>query len=83
MRKIVLAVLIVGSSCLMSKIKAQTPLTPEKLWELGRVGAPALSAAGDDVFYTVKKYDLTKNAGQAQIYRSDYKGKKDRGNYKC
>ena len=76
MRKIVLAVLIVGSSCLMSKIKAQTPLTPEKLWELGRVGAPVLSADGGDVFYTVKKYDLTKNAGQAQIYRSDYKGKK-------
>ena len=44
---------------------AQTPptnvLTPEKLWQLGRLGEMQVSPDGKSVAYTVTKYNLSEN----------------------
>ncbi|WP_052732424.1 S9 family peptidase [Hymenobacter terrenus] len=50
---------------------AQTPtqvLTPEKLWQLGRLGEMHVSPDGKTVAYTVTKYNLAENKGNADIY---------------
>jgi len=43
-------------------------LTPEKLWQLGRLGEMQVSPDGKTVAYTVTKYDLAANKGNADIY---------------
>jgi dipeptidyl aminopeptidase/acylaminoacyl peptidase len=52
---------------------AQTPppadrLTPEKLWQLGRLGEISVSPDGRTVAYTVTKYSLAENKGNADIW---------------
>ncbi|GAB3852339.1 S9 family peptidase [Hymenobacter terrigena] len=52
---------------------AQTPppssvLTPEKLWQLGRLGEMQVSPDGKTVAYTVTKYNLAENKGNADIW---------------
>jgi ferredoxin len=46
-------------------------MTPELLWKLGRLGDPTLSAAGNHVAYTVRRYDLEENSGTSTIYIKD------------
>ncbi len=43
-------------------------LTPEKLWQLGRLGEMAVSGDGKLLAYTVTKYSLADNKGNADIY---------------
>lgn len=43
-------------------------LTPEKLWDLGRVGGAAVSPDGTQVAYLVTRYDLEANAGKTTLY---------------
>ena len=45
-----------------------TVLTPEKLWQLGRLGEMQVSPDGKTVAYTVTKYSLVDNKGNADIY---------------
>lgn len=47
---------------------AQERLTPELLWKLRRVGAPAVSPSGEHVLYSVRTYDLEANSGQSHLY---------------
>lgn len=50
---------------------APTPpgvLTPEKLWQLGRLGEMAVSPDGRTVAYLVTRYDLAANQGNADIW---------------
>ena len=52
---------------------AQTPppssvLTPEKLWQLGRLGEMQASPDGTTVAYTVTRYNLAENKGNADIW---------------
>ena len=42
-------------------------LTPEKLWDLARVGDAAVSPDGSSVAYLVKHYDLSENAGTSDL----------------
>ena len=52
-------------------VAAQNPtplLTPEKLWQLGRLGEMQVSPDGKTVAYTVTKYNLAENKGNADIY---------------
>jgi dipeptidyl aminopeptidase/acylaminoacyl peptidase len=52
-------------------VAAQNPttiLTPEKLWQLGRLGEMAVSPDGKTVAYTVTKYNLAENKGNADIF---------------
>ncbi len=43
-------------------------LTPEKLWQLGRLGEMAVSADGKMLAFTLTKYSLADNKGNADIY---------------
>ncbi len=47
---------------------AQQKLTPELLWQLGRVGNPTLSPDGKTVLYEVKNYDVPTNKGTNIVY---------------
>ena len=50
---------------------AQNPtsvLTPEKLWQLGRLGEMQVSPDARTVAYTVTRYSLADNKGNADIY---------------
>ena len=50
---------------------AQTPaqvLTPEKLWQLGRLGEMQVSPDAKMIAYTVTRYSLADNKGNADIY---------------
>ena len=51
---------------------AQNPptsvLTPEKLWQLGRLGEMQVSPDGKTVAYTITKYSLADNKGNADIW---------------
>lgn len=47
---------------------AQERLTPEKLWELSRVGAPVVSPNGSQVLYTETNYTLSQNKGLTNIW---------------
>ncbi len=48
---------------------AQTPLTPEKLWELGRVSAEAITPDGKHLIYGVTRFDMAANASERNLYR--------------
>jgi len=49
--------------------RAQVPLTPEKLWELGRVSAETLTPDGKYLIYGVSRFDLTNNNSERNLYR--------------
>ena len=64
MKKLLLALLPLAAA-------AQNPvavLTPEKLWQLGRLGEMQVSPDGKTVAYTVTKYSVADNKGNADIY---------------
>lgn len=43
-------------------------LTPEKLWQLGRVSLDDVSPTGDVIVYGVTRYDLDANKGNRDLY---------------
>ncbi|MCC2548396.1 S9 family peptidase [Hymenobacter sp. BT175] len=47
---------------------AQQTLTPEKLWQLGRLGEMQVSPDRKTVAFTVTRYDLAANKGNADIF---------------
>lgn len=49
-------------------VHAQTPLTPERLWSLGRVGAESLTPDGKRCIYGVTRYDLSTGKGERNLY---------------
>ncbi len=48
-------------------------MTPEKLWELGRVGLDAVSPDGKSFVYGVTRYDIKANSGNRDLYLMDIK----------
>lgn len=46
----------------------KTALTPEMLWQFGRVGAPTVSPDKKSVLYSVTAYDLAENRGNADLW---------------
>jgi len=42
-------------------------MSPELLWKLGRVGGGSLSPNGEHAAYTVRRYELSENAGKSGI----------------
>jgi len=48
-------------------------LTPELLWQLGRVGSPAVSPDGAQAVYTVRHYDWRENNGWTNLWLADLK----------
>ncbi len=49
-------------------LDAQRPMTPEDLWAMGRVGAPAVSPDGRSAVYTVTRYDMATDRGQTDLW---------------
>lgn len=47
---------------------AQQVLTPETMWQLGRVGNMMVSPDGKQVIYTVTRYDIATNKGNSDIF---------------
>ncbi len=47
---------------------APAPLTPESMWQLKRVGAPALSWDGKLASYAMTRYDADNDKGEADLY---------------
>jgi dipeptidyl aminopeptidase/acylaminoacyl peptidase len=52
-------------------------MTPELLWELGRLGESSVSADGNLVAYTVRHYELSKNKGKSDLHLLNLSSKKD------
>ncbi len=48
---------------------SQEVMTPELLWSLGRVSLVGLSNDGQEVIYTVTRYDLDQNSASTQTYQ--------------
>ncbi len=44
------------------------PLTVEAMWELKRIGAPAISPDGERAVYEVKRYDVENDKGEADLF---------------
>ncbi len=59
----VLLVLNVGVPCAMSQ---DSVMTPETLWQLGRLGEATVAPDGR-IAYTVRRYNLAKNSGTTSI----------------
>lgn len=53
---------------------AQSGLTPEALWSLGRVGAETLSPDGATAIYGVTRYDLSTGKGERNLYSINLDG---------
>ncbi|MDG5766995.1 S9 family peptidase [Balneolales bacterium ANBcel1] len=47
---------------------AQNALTPEKLWQLNRIGAPEPSPDGSRVIFPVTEYDIDSNSSETNLY---------------
>lgn len=56
------------SSPLFSQEKAADRLTPEKLWELGRVALFDVSPDGQTAVYGIIRYDMEANKGNRDLY---------------
>lgn len=66
--------LIVG--CLMAGFfgSAQDRMTPELLWDLKRVGAAQVSPNGQQLFYSIRKYDIKTNTSSSDLFLGDING---------
>ena len=60
-----------------SKTEMKTTMTPELLWQMGRLGDVALSPDGSQIAYTVKHYSLEENAGTTTLYIMDLSQKNE------
>jgi dipeptidyl aminopeptidase/acylaminoacyl peptidase len=48
---------------------APAPLTPETMWQLKRIGTPAISPDGRVAVYGVTRFDAENDTGDADLYR--------------
>jgi dipeptidyl aminopeptidase/acylaminoacyl peptidase len=55
---------------------AQETFSPEKLWELNRLGGGDLSPDKKNILYTLSKYDIPSNKGNTDLYVYNFEAKK-------
>lgn len=67
-RKTISLALLISSMGLM----AQSGMSQEMLWELGRVGLEDVSADGDELLYGVTYYDVQANKSTRELYLADW-----------
>jgi dipeptidyl aminopeptidase/acylaminoacyl peptidase len=67
MRKIIYS-LTLTTLCYSTASIAQERLTPELLWQLKRVAAPAVSPNGTRFVYGVRYYDIRENRGNTDLF---------------
>lgn len=65
MKKIILSVFAL---VVVFSVNAQSRLTPELMWKLGRVNEMQVSPDGKTVLYTITYYNLEENKGNTDIY---------------
>ena len=70
MKNIITSVLLITAI----GVFAQKRMTPELLWELGRVGLEDVSADQKKVLYGVTYYQLDENSSNRDLYLVDFKG---------
>jgi dipeptidyl aminopeptidase/acylaminoacyl peptidase len=73
--------LLVAAAAWPSALLAQAapaPLTAETMWQLDRVGAPAISPDGKLAVYDVKRYDAENDKGESDLYLVPTAGGKPR-----
>ncbi len=68
------ALMIASALATVGVSQAQQPLTPEMLWQLGRVSAESVSPDGKDVIYGVTYYDLIENKSERNLFRIPVSG---------
>ena len=52
-----------------------TRMTPELLWKLGRLSETAVSENGEQIAYTVRRYELSENSGLTTLHLLNSKTK--------
>jgi dipeptidyl aminopeptidase/acylaminoacyl peptidase len=60
--------LLVFSFSLFTFSEAQNVMTPELLWQLGRVNGETLSPDGKSAIYSITYYDVQANKGEGNLY---------------
>jgi dipeptidyl aminopeptidase/acylaminoacyl peptidase len=65
MKKIILSLLVFG---LVGGLMAQDKMTPELLWQLGRVTAKGITPDGEQVVYSVTHFDVDQNTPSNKMY---------------
>ncbi|WP_253275655.1 hypothetical protein [Persicobacter sp. CCB-QB2] len=67
-------------SCLLMawSVTAQKVLTPELLWEMGRVNGGEISPDQTTLLYGVVNYELSENSGKNTLFLKDLKSGEDR-----
>ena len=68
------SVLLLTSLCFAASISAAEPFTAEHLVRIDRVGAPAVSPAGDRIVYAVRHADIEADKGRYDLWLSDLDG---------
>ena len=53
-------------------------MTPEKLWELGRLGSSCANGDATWLAFTVRRYDLKENTGSSDIHLLDLRTRQER-----
>ncbi len=62
------AVLTAAAVVASPAVAADTRMTPELIWKLGRVGNPQVSPDGKSLLFEVTRYDLEKNSGNTDVW---------------
>ena len=70
MRALKLGLLLI-SSILLSNAGSAERLSPERLWDLARIGDAVVSPDGQSVAYLVTRYDLAENSGTSSLLVQD------------
>jgi dipeptidyl aminopeptidase/acylaminoacyl peptidase len=65
------AAIILFASLLVQSLVAQDGMTPERIWELKRLGGEVVSPDGKFIAYTVAEYNVYDNKGEANIFLTE------------
>ena len=61
--------LLLGAGLLLAApVFSQPVMTPELLWQLGRLSAQTISADGQHIIYSVRHFDMNANKGSSVMY---------------
>ncbi|MDP6557289.1 MAG: S9 family peptidase [Pirellulaceae bacterium] len=76
MTSLLMLALVVSVTAISTAAEAR--MTPELLWELGRVSGGAVSGNGLQIAYTVRSYELKENTGSSELHLLTLDGRRDR-----
>ncbi len=74
MKKLIFVLFALSISLFQSGYAEKQAMTPETLWEFGRVGGMQVSPDGNTLLFTVTHYDIDKNEGRSDIYTIPVEG---------